>query len=99
MARAVIDIAMILLLKTLTKSVVKLMILPRCILPLTSETMIHITARPMKNGVCDGRYHLRLAGLVHIIARKDIVSITISAIRVIVLNLRFSIYSNPADAS
>jgi hypothetical protein len=68
------------------------MILPRCIFPLISETTIHINASPMKNGVCDGRYNLRLAGLVQTIARKDIVNITISTIKVIVLNLRFSIY-------
>jgi len=35
-------------------------------------------ARPMKNGVCDGRYNLRLAGFVHTIARNDIVRMTIS---------------------
>ena len=90
-ARAVIETAIILLVRTLVKSVVKLMILPQFIFPLTSETMIHIRARPMKNGVCDGRYNLRLAGFVQTIARNDIVSMTISAKSVIVLNLRFSI--------
>jgi hypothetical protein len=88
---------MILLLKTLVKSEVKLMILPRCIFPLTSETTIHIKASPAKNGVCDGRYNLRLAGLVHTIARKDIVNITISANKVTVLNLCFSIGFYPSD--
>ncbi len=89
--RTVIDVAIILLLRTLVKSVVKLMILPRCIFPFNSETIIHIRARPAKNGACDGRYDRRLAGLVHTIARKDIVNITISANSVIVLNLRFTI--------
>jgi hypothetical protein len=53
--------------------------------------MIHIRASPMKNGVCDGRYNLRLAGFVQTIARNDIVSMIISARSVIALNLRFSI--------
>jgi hypothetical protein len=91
MTRAVIETAMILLLKTLVNSEVKLMILPLCIFPLISETTIHINASPMKNGVCDGKYDLRLAGLVHTMARKDIVNITISTNKVTVLNLRFSI--------
>src|ERR1035437_8230086 len=90
-ARAVIEIAIILLVRTLVKSVVKLMILPRCIFPLTSETTIHIRARPRKNGVCDGRLDLRLAGFVHTTARKDTVRMIISAKSVMVLNLRFSI--------
>jgi hypothetical protein len=85
------EMAIILLVKTLVKSVVKFMILPRCILPLTSEMRIHITARPKKKGKCDGRYDLRLAGFVHTIARKEIIKMTISANNVIVLNLRFSI--------
>jgi hypothetical protein len=89
--RAVIEIAIILLVRTRVKSVVKFMILPRCIFPLTSEMKIHITARLKKNGKCDGRYDLRLAGFVHTIARKEIVTMTISANNVIVLNLRFSI--------
>ena len=83
--------AIILLVSTLEKSDVKLMILPRCIFPLIRETTIHIMASPRKNGVCDGRYNLRLAGFVHTIARKEMVRMTISARSVMVLNLRFSI--------
>ena len=90
-ARAVIETAMILLVSTLVKRVVKLIILPRCIFPFITEMIIHIMANPRKNGVCDGRYDFRLAGLVHIIARNDIVSMIISAKSVIVLNFRFSI--------
>jgi hypothetical protein len=89
-ARAVIEIAIILLVRILVNNVEKLMILPRCILPLISETIIHIRASPRKNGKCDGRYDLRLAGFVHTSARNDIVRMTISARSVIVLNLRFS---------
>ena len=91
MIRVVIDTAMKLLLKTRENREVKLMILPRCILPFNSEIIIHNRASPKKNGACDGRYDLRLAGLVHIIARKDIVKITISANMVIILKLRFFI--------
>jgi len=86
---------MTLLLSTLEKRDVKLMILPRCIFPLASETTIHIIARPTKNIICDGRYDFRLAGLVQIIKRNDIDNITISAINVITLNLRFSILLYP----
>jgi len=88
---------MILLLRTLVKRVVKLMIFPRCILPLASETIIHIKASARKNGVCDGRYNLRLAGLVHTIARNDIVRITISAKSVITRNLINSIWFKHMD--
>ena len=70
------------------------MIFPRCIFPLARETTIHIRARPIKNAICDGRYDFRLAGLVQIIKRNDIDRITISAIKVITLNLRFSIFFN-----
>jgi len=66
--------------------------LPRCILPFISDTMIQITARLIKNILCEGRYDFRLAGFVHTIVRKDIARIMISAKRVIVLNLRFSIF-------
>jgi hypothetical protein len=48
---AVIETDMILLVSTLEKSEVKLIILPRCIFPLMSETIIHTRARPRKNGV------------------------------------------------
>jgi hypothetical protein len=58
---------------------------------LSNETKIHIRASPAKNGACDGRYDLRLAGLLHTITRKAIVRITISAIRVNILNLLLSI--------
>jgi len=97
MIRAVIEMAMTLLVRTLVKRDVKLMTFPRCIFPLTSDTIIHKKTSPRKNGVCDGRYDLRLAGLVHIIARKAIVNITISANNVIVLNLRFSIDQYSAE--
>jgi hypothetical protein len=82
-----------LLLMTLLKRKEKLMIFPRCIFPFKSETISHINANPAKKILCEGRYDFRLAGLVHIIKRNDIARITISAINVIVLNLRVSICS------
>jgi hypothetical protein len=53
--------------------------------------MIQISTRPAKKGAWDGRYDLRLAGLLHTISRKDMVRITISAISVKTLNLLRSI--------
>jgi hypothetical protein len=82
---------MILLVMTLENSVEKLIIFPLCILPLSRDTTIQINAKLPKKGLCDGRYDLRLAGFVHIMKRNDIVKITISAISVIVRNLRLSI--------
>jgi hypothetical protein len=95
--RAVTEIAKMLLVITLTNKVVKLMIFPLCIFPLARDIKIHIAARAIKNVRWEGRYPLRLPGLVHITAKKDIVKITISAINVIILNLRISIdYFSPA---
>jgi hypothetical protein len=90
-ARAVIEIAMILLARMREKSVVNPVILVRLIFPFMKETMIHISARPRKKGVWEGKYDLRLAGFVHTMARKDTVRMITSARRVMVLNLRFSI--------
>jgi hypothetical protein len=83
---------MILLVSILVKSVEKLIILPLCIFPFRRETIIHINARLMKKGRCDGTYPLRLDGLVATTARNDIVRITISNKRVMILNLRRSIF-------
>jgi hypothetical protein len=69
------------------------MIFPLCIFPFARDIKIHIAASAIKNVRCDGRYPFRLPGLVHITAKKDIVRITISAINVIILKLRFSIWS------
>jgi hypothetical protein len=52
--RAVIESAIRLLPRTLLKRDEKLMILPRCILPLISETISHINARLTKNILCEG---------------------------------------------
>jgi hypothetical protein len=90
----VIEMAIILLVSMRVKRVVKPVILVRLIFPLMNETIIHITARPIKKGVWEGRYNLRLAGFVHTIARKDTERMITSARKVIVLNLRFSI-GNP----
>jgi hypothetical protein len=90
MIRAVIEIEIRLLTKTLLNSEEKLMIFPRCILPFMRETNNQITARRTKKRLCEGRYVLRLEGLVHTINRNDIASMRISAIRVMVRNLVFS---------
>ena len=81
----------ILLVITRKNRVEKLMILPLCILPFNSDTTSHITARLMKKVACEGIYDLKLEGLVHTTAIKDIARMTISAKRVITRNLRFSI--------
>jgi hypothetical protein len=96
MIRAVMEIEIILLVRTLVNKEVKLITLPLCILPLIRDTISHINARLKKNGRCDGTYPLRLAGLVATTARNDIVSITISNKRVMILNLRRSIKSDSA---
>jgi len=90
--RAKNEIEIRLLLITLLKRDEKLMIFPRCIFPLIRDTSSHIAASPAKKILCDGRYDLKLAGLVHTIRRNDIPRMTISAKRVIVWNLRFSIF-------
>jgi hypothetical protein len=82
--RAKNEIEIRLLAITLLKRDEKLMIFPRCILPLIRDTRSQIAASPAKNKLCEGRYVLKLAGLVHTISRKDIASMTISAKRVIV---------------
>jgi hypothetical protein len=92
MARVVIEIAIKLLVKTLVKRLEKFTIFPLFILPLRSDTIIHMAARPMKKRECDGKYDLRLAGFVHTNARNDIVRMMISASKVKDLNLRLSIF-------
>jgi hypothetical protein len=69
--------------------------LPRCILPLARDTIIHIRARLRKKGVWEGRTDLRLAGFIHTRMRKDAASIAISAIIVTILNFRISIRPSP----
>jgi hypothetical protein len=76
--------------RTLLNNDVKLMIFPRCSFPFIRDTNNQITARRAKKKLCEGRYVLRLAGLVHTISRNDIASMKISAIRVVVRNLVFS---------
>jgi hypothetical protein len=67
------------------------MILPLCILPFISETIIHIRTSPAKKGACEEPYAFRPAGFVAAMVRKDIVSMAISVNSVIDLNLRLSI--------
>lgn len=85
------DTEMILLLITRKKSEVKLIIFPLCIFPLIRDTINQIATRATKNERCDGIYPLKLPGLVHTIARKDSVRITISANIEMILNFLLSI--------
>jgi hypothetical protein len=55
MIRAVIEIEIRLLPRTLLNNDEKLTIFPLCILPFNSETSSHITARITKKILCEGR--------------------------------------------